>query len=354
MERSSKSSLQEKNLASCVPFHVIFTQSIDASTTSVSSWKEVEIRRIQDPSLKDSKIGEKLHSCSTTNKKRAVRFGSIELQFSRVPSDTTIKGTGVVRPIPIGTSTSKATQIQNLCVAIAQLPSQHDACVGFLLDSSQQRHGVYSRTTDKTQQHLTTYTLDQNLDQSQAHLAPLSMRDKLRVAVNLTSGVLQLHKTPWLKEDWKQCDIMFIDRPGASKSSVYDHPFVHRELSQRSIQQVAATPAIVYRVIRNKTLYALGIVLIELCYGKSIKGLQEPEDVHCDGTPGVEWCTADRLIRTKDLENHIGKRYADAVRRCVYCDSGVDNADLEDESFQRVVYEGVLEKLEESLQHIEG
>jgi hypothetical protein len=42
------------------------------------------------------------------------------------------------------------------------------------------------------------------------------------------------------------------------------------------------------------------------------------------------------------------------VRRCIYCDFGVSDTNLEDEKFQQVVYEGVLEKLEESLQHIEG
>jgi hypothetical protein len=135
---------------------------------------------------------------------------------------------------------------------------------------------------------------------------------------------------------------------------MYEHPFVYRELSQLAPQQIMNTSPTVYRVIRNRTLYVLGIVLIELCYGKLIQGLQKAEDLQCDGAPGVEWCTADRLLRTKELENHVGKRYADAVRRCIYCDFGVDDADLDNEGFQRVVYEGVLEKLEESLRHIEG
>ena len=197
-------------------------------------------------------------------------------------------------------------------------------------------------------------TLDQILSGNAVHVAPPSLRDKLRIAVDLASGVLQLYKTPWLKEDWKQSDVVFIRRPGSADTAMYEHPFVYRELSQAAPQQAMTTSSTVYRVIRNRTLYVLGIVLIELCYGRLIRDLQKAEDLQCDGTPGVEWCTADRLLKTKDLENHVGKRYADAVRRCIYCDFGVDDADLGKEDFQRVVYEGVLEKLEESLQYIEG
>jgi hypothetical protein len=288
------------------------------------------------------------------------------MQFQRSSSNTKIKGNATlqVKPTPatpttqtiqIQTPKAQMTQIQNLCVTIAQLPSQHDACAGYLLDDSQQKHALYSKSPDCIQQPWKTYTLDQILAGTQDRLSPLSLRDKLKIAVDLASGVIQLHKTPWMNDIWKQNDVLFVLRPGTPQSTLYEHPFVYRELCQTTTQQATNTSSAANsRVIRNQTLYILGIVLIELCYGRNLQAFQEPEDLQCDGTPGVEWCTADRLLRTNDLENHVGKRYADAVRRCVYCDFGVDNADLADENFQQVVYEGVLEKLEESLQHIEG
>jgi hypothetical protein len=181
---------------------------------------------------------------------------------------------------------TQITQIKNICAAIAQLPSQYDACVGYLLDDTQQRHGIYWKSTDHTQRSWKTYTLDQVLAGTHDHLTPLSLHDKFQLAVDLASGVLELHQTPWLNEDWKQSDVLFIHRPGAPKSAIYEHPFVYCEVSQTAIQQALTTSTTVDRVIRNKTLYTLGIVLIELCYGRQIQALQEHEDLDCTGTRG--------------------------------------------------------------------
>lgn len=47
-------------------------------------------------------------------------------------------------------------------------------------------------------------------------------------------------------------------------------------------------------MIRNPVLFALGVVLIELLYGKTIEELQLPQDlVGCEATPGVVWCTVE-------------------------------------------------------------
>ncbi|XPS78885.1 hypothetical protein M3J09_010884 [Ascochyta lentis] len=355
MERRSRSPPQQKDSSACVPFHVIFTHSTKSLAAPVPYWKEAEIRQLEEAPIKAPQASATSQNSSATDTKRKVRFGSIELQFVRVPSGPVTKDAVVVGKVPTdATSRAQLVHIENLCSAIAQLPSQHDTCVGYLVDDCQRKHGIYSRLTDCNQQQWTTCTLDQILAGTASHLAPLGLRDKLRVAVDLASGVLQLHNTPWLSEDWKQSDVWFVHHPGLPRSSIYEHPFVCRELSQIAVQQDMGTSTKVYRVIRNRTLYILGIVLIELCYGKPMQALEEPDDVQCEGTPGISWCTADRLIRTKDLENHIGKRYADAVRRCVYCDFGVDEANLEDATFQQVVYQEVVEKLEVSLQHVEG
>lgn len=349
---SSKKSVQPPY----APFRFVFTTSVDASTELPQYWKEVEIRYFEDVVVEAPQVPVRPPPiCFSPDTKRKVRFGTIKLQRMRVPPGPVAKATAAVQVAQSKANyTPQIVQIRSLCAAIARILLQHDACVGCLLDNAQQKHGIYSRSSKCDQQQWVRCTLDQILSGTANHIAPLSLRDKLRVAVDLASGVLQLYKTPWLHEDWKHSDVAFIHRPGAARSSMCDHPFVYRELSQTTPQQRMAAPPTVHRVTRNRTLYILGTVLIELCYGKLIQGLQEPEDLQCDETPGVEWCTADRLIRTKDLENHVGKRYADAVGRCVYCDFGVDDADLDDEKFQQVVYEGVLEKLEESLQHIEG
>ncbi|KAL9118228.1 MAG: hypothetical protein Q9187_005227, partial [Circinaria calcarea] len=60
---------------------------------------------------------------------------------------------------------------------------------------------------------------------------------------------------------------------------------------------------------RNKTLFALGVVLIELSLGRSIESLRDSEDpLGSDGSPNIHttWHTANRLIDVVYDEN--GKR----------------------------------------------
>lgn len=196
--------------------------------------------------------------------------------------------------------------------------------------------------------------MDDILGNASISKIPLGWRDKLRVAVKLTSGVLQLYKTPWLNEKWTERDVLFLHRPGTPTSSMFEHPFVRCKLSPTSHQDALSQPIKAYRVIRNTTLYVLGVILVELCFGQPIQKLQIVEDLRCEGTPGVTWCTANRLIETKEIENFAGWRYAEAVRHCIWCDFGVVDVDLDSDKFLQMVYEGVFEKLEESLQHIEG
>lgn len=93
----------------------------------------------------------------------------------------------------------------------------------------------------------------------------------------------------------------------------------------------------------------LGLLLIELWYGKSIEELQEPCDLDCAGTPGVAWCTADRLVEN-EIEFEAGKRYSDAVRRCIRCDFDRRDMSLDSEGFQQAVYDGVVALLERTLE----
>ena len=59
-------------------------------------------------------------------------------------------------------------------------------------------------------------------------------------------------------------DILLVDRPMALESTVYDYPYVCRELSQKPLQQAAIGPAMMYRVkpyanaVRRSVHYGFG------------------------------------------------------------------------------------------------
>jgi hypothetical protein len=177
--------------------------------------------------------------------------------------------------------------------------------------------------------------------------------DKFKVAVDLASSVLQLYKTPWLNDNWGDDDVYFVHRPGAPLSSIYQHPFIYRKFPLPSASASPVNPPPARSIIRNQTLFTLGILLIELLYGTSIEELQTTKDLDCQGTPGAVWCTAERLVE-EELALEAGQLYSDAVRRCIRCDFNLKTSSLDDQDFQQAVFDGVVAPLEKTLQRFNG
>jgi hypothetical protein len=173
-------------------------------------------------------------------------------------------------------------------------------------------------------------------------------RDRVRLAVTLASSVLQLHKTPWLDDNWGIDNIYFVERPGCT---AYNYPFVSRGLDAGSSSSQPTVPKQLGRMIRNQPLFALGVALIELWYGESLPELHEDEDGPLD-PPDLQsslltrFNTADRLA--DELADDAGTKYSDAVRRCIRCDFSLRVNNLEDVQFQKAVFHGVVAKLKES------
>jgi hypothetical protein len=339
------------------PFRVVFSYNSDiGSPTSIKSmWKEADIRYIEDkPTIHTSLSPRTPNSASSASTKKTVRFNQIDVQLRQ----TTIAATAIT-PVSTQTITSNPTpvQIQDLCKAIAKLQQpQRDICMGYLLDNLKRKHGIYPLDLppiSSAHEQWAAYSLRDVLTKSTTINRRLTQHDKLRVAVDLASSVLQLYKTPWLSEHWGKDDVFFIHRPGAPLASIYSHAFVSRTFSTQHTPLLTTAQPAACRVIRNRTLFTLGVLLIELWYGRSIEELQTPSDLNCSGTPGVTWCTAERLVEN-EIEFEAGKRYSDAVRRCIRCDFDRRDVNLDDEGFQGCVYEGVVGGLETTLRQFSG
>jgi hypothetical protein len=342
---------KEEEVVQKTPFRVVFSCLADASNSTLSFWNEVDIKCIADESRRVPLSASHNRITSLPSARRQVRFDHQVQQTAC--SSTSSRTATLTHTTSLSTPiVSSPRQIQHLCEAIAKLQQpQRDLCVGYLLDTLQQRkHGIYPLQSPCSQQQWESYSLKTILNRTANINRRLTQHDKLRVAVDLASSVLQLYKTPWLDEQWGKEDVLFIRRPGASIASIYEHPFVCRTFTSQGTA-IASTPAsgATCRVIRNQTLFTLGILLIELWYGKPIEECQQPSDLDCQGTPGVTWCTAVRLIET-EIEFEAGKRYSDAVRRCIRCDFDRSDMSLDNENFQRAVYEGVVMLLERTLQ----
>jgi hypothetical protein len=120
---------------------------------------------------------------------------------------------------------------------------------------------------------------------------------------------------------------------------------------QRSLEDKKAHP-----FIRNGTIFALGIALIELCFGKVIEDLRTDEKLGEDGLLNdlTQLSIARRLLEEREIHDRAGTRYEDAVRRCIFCEFDQHSNTLEKSEFRRAVFEKVVTLLEEDLTAFNG
>ena len=251
------------------------------------------------------------------------------------------------------TATQQQTldEIKDLCESIQKLrASKCGICLGYLQDqANSHRHGVYWPEKPLVDRNaLTSVSLGSLLASSnQQGRSKLSVADSRRLALALALGVLRLHDTPWLARQWCRDDITLFQQ---NNTILAKHPFVSTDL-QKAIQSpiTKASP-----VIRNETLFALGIVLIELCMEQSFDSLHAPEDLNPDGTKHAasDFLAANRLV--DQVYDRAGKRYGDAVRRCILCEFDQRKTTLEDDAFRRAVYDNVIAVLEEDVTQFFG
>ena len=239
--------------------------------------------------------------------------------------------------------------IEDLCAAISNLRKpQRDECLSLLAtEYAKQQYGIHIyplRERPSNPASCSISSLRSVLDDSD-----FTWRERLHLAIILASSVLQLHNTPWLGDHWRVDNIFFVTR---ADQIAYEHPFVSQHFNQvKEKSQTHSVPPLISMIIRNQALYALGVSLIELRYGKSIQELHKPEDGPLSSDDPMaafitEWKTADRLV--DKLYSDVGHYYGDAVRRCIRCDFDRKSNCLDDVTFQKAVYQGVVYILQES------
>jgi hypothetical protein len=105
--------------------------------------------------------------------------------------------------------------------------------------------------------------------------------------------------------------------------------------------------------IHNPTVFALGILLIEICLGKSFEDLRMPEDLGDDGVanPLTEYVTAVRLLNSEQLLERGGPGYEKAVRLCIKGTCESRSSDLNDDEYRQAVYDGVVTLIEADADH---
>ena len=243
-------------------------------------------------------------------------------------------------------------EIIDLCASIQRLRTMRcDTCLGYLLDArNASRHGLFwprKRLVDNSA--FDSLSLGAILTGHAQHPnVNISVADSRRLALALALGTLRLHDTPWLGKRWDREDIILLKQNG---KILADHPFVSTNLREATalsnhtrLSSFTSCP-----MVRNVTLFALGVVLIELCLETPFDKLSAPEDLNSDGTKNAasDFLTATRLLDA--VYDKAGGKYGDAVRRCILCEFDHRKPNLHDDSFCKTVYDNVVVVLEEDV-----
>ena len=322
-------------------FRVILHHEFQTLPQLPTQWivEEAEVRML-DAMVSNKPAAPQCSPQTTAKGKKAVRWQNPQMSVPAVAASTTSNAT----------QQQTLDEIKDLCESIQRLrASECGICLGYLQDQvNAHRHGLYWPEKPLVDRNaLISVSLGSILSSSDPQASRLSVADSRRLALSLSLGVLRLHDTPWLARQWSRDDITLFKQ---NNFILAKHPFVSTNLQAASqVRPCRASPT-----IRNETLFALGVVLIELCLRKSFDDLHVAEDLNSDGTKHAasDFLAADRLL--DDVYDQAGKRYGDAVRRCVRCEFDERSTSLEDNSFRRAVYETVIAVLEEDVKQFFG
>ena len=298
------------------------------------------------------------------------------LKRCREPSPTTVVKTPGKRakksvrfraespPVPAMVPSVTPT-LQNLCVhnnfcnqlqnflSRPGLSLGPNSCIGFLEHSPESKHLVYldSRaqsvscgSSGSTTSLMELFSVLQK--QRTASEATFSPFDRVRLARQLATAVLQFHATPWLKGSWCSNDVYLYGVDSTSFQDISDKSEPYLNVSVKGphgpVSRSSTMPS--RTLVRNSLLFGLGVMLLELAHEAPLRSLRKEADVDTNDQ-NTEYYTADRVrISASKI---LGSRYAEAARKCIQCDFG-RGSDLNSSALQESFYRDVVCELEES------
>ncbi|RAL17609.1 uncharacterized protein BO97DRAFT_430582 [Aspergillus homomorphus CBS 101889] len=169
-------------------------------------------------------------------------------------------------------------------------------------------------------------------------VSKLEVYEKMALAFNITSSILQLHSTPWLQAPLTSSSIRFV-----SDSSMFFHlaqPFI---VSTFPDQGLITSPC-----TAKASMLELGIILLEIWHVKSLEQYALEIGRKMDNTYGARYEIAKVWLDSSD--DIMLPFFLELVTRCVECTFATTSAALKwvDPMFRKSVCEYVLRPLWEN------
>jgi hypothetical protein len=168
----------------------------------------------------------------------------------------------------------------------------------------------------------------------------IDRRQRYKIAMLLASFVAQMSFTPWLRTRLAKEDILFFNSTDASDIDPYDEPFIRQAFFTNSASNPSTGP-------QDCNFQSLGIILIELCFGKRL----EDQPMRKKYPPGDAQSKEgyDLLAATK-WSNYVcgegGDEYANAVKWCFTAVGDMSK------SWRGEIIKNVLQPLERCQEHL--
>ncbi|TGO19029.1 hypothetical protein BTUL_0006g00620 [Botrytis tulipae] len=175
--------------------------------------------------------------------------------------------------------------------------------------------------------------------------------ERITLAVNFASSLLQLHATPWFNERWSKSEILFLsDRSSPNIRPVdIERPLLaHNGITSPTPRNSLPTPT-----HPNISVLCLGIMLLELWFAEPIESRRISSDL-INGVPNssTDLIVAERWVKENGNLENMPAGYFQAVSSCVFCffQPMPVNKSLETPDFREAIWRNVVVPLEKELQ----
>lgn len=180
----------------------------------------------------------------------------------------------------------------------------------------------------------------------------MNILEKWKLAGALATAVFHYHSTPWLRETWMDKDILFFETQTVGRPRPLESPHLH--LFQQPNDDSRNLTLAIYDdpFIKNKILFQLGMLLLELEFEEPLDVLTEKWNTIFPRVQGLGESLARRLLVPKyHAGENLGPNYGRIVRMCLDCDFGlgIPAYSLNDRSVQKAFYLQVICQFKEQV-----
>ncbi|KAF4964778.1 hypothetical protein FSARC_7377 [Fusarium sarcochroum] len=255
------------------------------STPLLQSWRKFRVTAGRDAIVKSQPTSSaSISPAITVPQSRADRnpvsllLDSLRRPHQTLPTTPPIAQTSVPPPATIESIEDLCVEVQKRCASLSIIGCLEDPDVNndrqfshFSLEKTSEEFSYVTRTISL--EHLLA---EQNQQQMYAHLA-LSAKKRYGIAASVAWSVLHLSDSPWMGERWDQNEIkFFVGKTGKGQELLSQHPCTSYAFHEPTTMSQTQTRARDFdHLIPNKTIFTLGVILIELCLKTTLEELRQ-------------------------------------------------------------------------------